>query len=106
MSKLTGYWISSYIDKLNKACSSHDEYKVLWTIDDLQPNNIRRYCKKNSSEEKKICWSCSDYLSKYLIDLEHYEQNISSTNDILKIILEKQDLLSAKLDTLLSLMNR
>jgi hypothetical protein len=106
MSKITGYWVSSYVDKLNKACASSDEHKVSWTIDDLQPNNIRRYCKKYDYDKQKMCWSCGDYLAKYLIDLEHYEKNISSTNDILKIILEKQESLSAKLDTLLSLMNK
>lgn len=35
MSKVTGYWINNYVDKLNNSCSALDEHKIEWTIDDL-----------------------------------------------------------------------
>lgn len=105
MSKITGYWISSYVDKLNKSCSALDEHKVEWTIDDLQPNNIRQYCKKYEDNSTKICWSCSDYLDKYLEDLKKYELSVNSTTDILAKILEKQALLDTKLDELIALIS-
>ena len=106
MSKITGYWISNYLDKLNKSCSALDEHKVTWTLDDIQPNNIRRYCKKYADNSTKICWSCSDYLDKYLEDLANYELSVNSTADTLAKILENQELLNAKLDKLIELISK
>jgi len=106
MSKVTGYWVSNYIDKLNKACSALDEHRVPWTIDDLQPNSIRQYCKKYEDDSTKICWSCSDYLDKYLEDLTKYELSVNSTADTLAKILENQELLNDKLDKLIELISK
>lgn len=107
MSKITGYWISSYVDKLNKSCSALDEHKVTWTLDDLQPNNIRRHCKKyeTNKNKNKLCWSCSDYLDKYLEDLAKYELSVNATTDILSKILESQSLLNTKLNKLIALIS-
>lgn len=105
MSKINGYWISNYVDKLNKGCSSLDENRACWSIDDLQPNNIRRYCKKYDSGKTGLCWSCSDYLNKYLEDLAKYELSVNATNDILVKVIEMQKILDTKLDTVISLIS-
>lgn len=105
MGKFTGYWINNYVDKMNKHCPSLDDNKVIWTVDDLQPNTIRKYCKIDSMGNTSICWSCDDYLKQYLNDLEQYELSVNSVNDTLKEILNMQTELDKKMDYVINIIN-
>jgi len=105
MSKVSGFWVDNYVEKMNAHCPSFESLKVKWTVDDLQPGKIRKYCKMDSTGAPDICWSCKDYLSKYLEDLEKYELNGHVVKDMLAEIMEKQHEMDIKLDIILTALN-
>jgi len=102
MNKISGFWIDNYVEKMNAHCPATELLKVKWTVDDLQPGKIRKYCKRDSTGVTGICWSCKDYLSKYMVDLEKYELNVNVVKDMLAEIIEKQHEMDIKLDIILS----
>lgn len=96
---------TKYTSALNNNCPVIDEYRVRWVEQDLHPDHIREYCKIAKNGEKKLCWSCTDYLGKYKTELYNYETGPGAVNDSLAEIRATQATINAKLDLILAHLN-
>lgn len=77
--KLTGEWIQEYIDNLNQFCHGFDK----WTIDDMQPNNIRETCPHNKYIDwKGLCRYCAPLITEYKTELVKYEKSIEQSGTL------------------------
>jgi len=93
-----------YLTALNANCPSLEGFRVKWSVTDLDPKNIRTYCKTDGVSMNGMCWSCSDYIKKYKDELYEYEKGPGATMDLLREIQANQADLNAKLDRILSLL--
>ena len=92
-----------YLTALNTNCPSLEGFRVEWTAADLDPKNIRTYCKTDGVSMNGICWSCLDYIKKYKDEIVEYEKGPCATMDLLREIQANQADLNAKLDRILAL---
>lgn len=100
--KLTGEWIQEYIDKLNQFCNGSDK----WTIDDMQPNNIRETCPHNKYIEKGLCrYYCAPLITEYKAELVKYEKSIEQS-ETLKVVNAINDLVENQTQLISSLVER
>ena len=81
-----------------------DKFKVKWTAADLNPNNIRPYCKTDSMGIHSMCWSCSDYIKKYKDEILAYEREPCDTILLIRELQANQVEIDKKLDRILALL--
>ncbi len=100
----SGIQINKYLTALNANCPVLDGQKVNWTSDDLQPMNIREYCKVTKDGARLMCWSCSDYIAQYKAEIAKWEQGPGAVMGAINELKQLQAEMDAKLSRILTLL--